>query len=684
MNPIFSLKNFRSFGEDGADFELAPITVLTGCNSAGKSTVVKALLLQEQVSKAIIKKDSTNEIGLHISDKELALGTFKKLLNKYASDDKVTISYQVYSYLLAEEIKVTLEYIEDKKNVSGNGVLSKIQIEKKDGTIVYSEDNLHVPYDISSNREKRNYLSILDNFKRFAVFGRYENARSLKQSYEDDVDFYVESPSKDREQRMQQDIDAFKSVCDELCISRKEEIGYLYSKRTRNIFCDYDLVSQWLDYGTLFYYIPVFKETRDKEKKYLRQYLLKEIDRGEWHDMEEKVQSWVNYFADDFESSSYDSFTDYFLSLEYNALSTDFKEDTHDKDAWEMCAILGGPVYEFETGEITEIPKEKIDEQYHLSREKYEAGWSFMGIVDILDKICNLHGNYKVIMRNDPTKWSIRESLKLFLNAVLFESLSPRFLKDIRYINSSSVQVKRLYSVEETDKFGLCLKQYLKGNQQKFDYQIGTIEINKAKEKYKLGEFLNKWIRLFEIGDKIHIQGTDEGLGVLIYLEKEGDKHLLADEGYGISQLIALLLQIEVQIANATIIQISGSNSMIYKPMPEQSTIYVEEPEVHLHPKFQSQLADMFVEAYQEYKIRFIIETHSEYLIRRLQVMVADSQNTLSTNDVSLNYVEKNDDGVSFNRQIKIKKDGRLDGSFGTGFYDEAGSLSRQLFMLND
>ena len=44
-NPIFSLKNFRSFGEEGADFELAPITVLTGCNSAGKSSLVKALML---------------------------------------------------------------------------------------------------------------------------------------------------------------------------------------------------------------------------------------------------------------------------------------------------------------------------------------------------------------------------------------------------------------------------------------------------------------------------------------------------------------------------------------------------------------------------------------------------------------------------------------------------------------
>ena len=48
-NPIFSLKNFRSFGEEDADFELAPITVLTGCNSAGKSSMAKALMLLSQM-----------------------------------------------------------------------------------------------------------------------------------------------------------------------------------------------------------------------------------------------------------------------------------------------------------------------------------------------------------------------------------------------------------------------------------------------------------------------------------------------------------------------------------------------------------------------------------------------------------------------------------------------------------
>jgi predicted ATPase len=113
-----------------------------------------------------------------------------------------------------------------------------------------------------------------------------------------------------------------------------------------------------------------------------------------------------------------------------------------------------------------------------------------------------------------------------------------------------------------------------------------------------------------------------------------------------------------------------------------QSSICVEEPEVHLHPKYQSMLAEMFVEAYQKYNIHFIIETHSEYLIRKLQVMVADKENVLSPNDVSLNYVEKDENGVSHNRQIKIQEDGRLTEPFGPGFFDESKSLVMQMLKF--
>ena len=145
--------------------------------------------------------------------------------------------------------------------------------------------------------------------------------------------------------------------------------------------------------------------------------------------------------------------------------------------------------------------------------------------------------------------------------------------------------------------------------------------------------------------------------------------------------MVSLLLQIDNSIPlflepdEESIIQ---DREVILEYRPH--IICVEEPENHLHPKFQSLLADMFIEAYKKYNISFIIETHSEYLIRKLQIMVADKENSLTTNDVSLNYIEKDTDGISHNKRIKILEDGGLSDSFGAGFYDEADNLAIQLF----
>ncbi len=62
--------------------------------------------------------------------------------------------------------------------------------------------------------------------------------------------------------------------------------------------------------------------------------------------------------------------------------------------------------------------------------------------------------------------------------------------------------------------------------------------------------------------------------------------------------------------------------------------------------------------------------------------MVADKNNTLASGDVSLNYVEKDDNGVSSNRKIEILDDGRLASSFGSGFFDEATGLSMNLLKM--
>ena len=48
----------------------------------------------------------------------------------------------------------------------------------------------------------------------------------------------------------------------------------------------------------------------------------------------------------------------------------------------------------------------------------------------------------------------------------------------------------------------------------------------------------------------------------------------------------------------------------------------LEEPEANLHPAFQSKLADLFSEVAVDYEQQLIVETHSEYMVRKFQYLV--------------------------------------------------------------
>ena len=109
-------------------------------------------------------------------------------------------------------------------------------------------------------------------------------------------------------------------------------------------------------------------------------------------------------------------------------------------------------------------------------------------------------------------------------------------------------------------------------------------------------------------------------------------------------------------------------------------SIAIEEPEIHLHPRYQSLLADLFVDAYQNFGIHFIVETHSEYLIRKLQNLVA--RGSIKPDTLSFLYVEDGNDSDEKVREIGIAEDGRLTSAFGPGFFDEADSLAMNLLKI--
>ena len=99
-----------------------------------------------------------------------------------------------------------------------------------------------------------------------------------------------------------------------------------------------------------------------------------------------------------------------------------------------------------------------------------------------------------------------------------------------------------------------------------------------------------------------------------------------------------------------------------------------------LHPYYQSLVADLLYDAIQrsDNRLRFIVETHSEYLIRKLQVIVSRfSEKEFEDNPIVVYYFEN--DGQP--RDLEFMKSGRFKNAFGRGFFDEA---SRSKYLLSN
>ncbi|SFC72731.1 AAA family ATPase [Flavobacterium phragmitis] len=106
------------------------------------------------------------------------------------------------------------------------------------------------------------------------------------------------------------------------------------------------------------------------------------------------------------------------------------------------------------------------------------------------------------------------------------------------------------------------------------------------------------------------------------------------------------------------------------------STLIFEQPELHLHPKVQTRLADFFISLNILDK-QCIVETHSEYLINRLRYLVATSNGESLSNNSILYFVEK-ENSLSTYSEIRINKYGVIK-DWPKGFFDESEKLASKM-----
>lgn len=179
---------------------------------------------------------------------------------------------------------------------------------------------------------------------------------------------------------------------------------------------------------------------------------------------------------------------------------------------------------------------------------------------------------------------------------------------------------------------------------------------------------------------KVNLKDIGSGLYNVVVQKDDGTQDNLIDVGYGISQVLPIV----TQLMRIKLFQ----PRRFYGPVnrKNRSTFIIEQPELHLHPGAQAELANLFVDVVaqkNEQPIDVVIETHSEHLIRRLQALVADKNVNITNQDIKIYYVDKNDNNEAYIQEMKLSETGQFENEWPSGFFDKAHELSMELIRNN-
>ncbi|MBK8079888.1 MAG: DUF3696 domain-containing protein [Saprospiraceae bacterium] len=289
--------------------------------------------------------------------------------------------------------------------------------------------------------------------------------------------------------------------------------------------------------------------------------------------------------------------------------------------------------------EVTEMNSETIREGIKVNTKKNATGYEL-----IVNDINNPNLKFQIAVLKyfyelpyQPTKIENIDK-KLFSQNYEFKRLFEKMV----YIGPL-----REYPRREYKWTGSGHSHFGKRGENTIDAMITSFKQN---EKYhskffdvdsSLAELVCKWLIEFGMADDFQIQRISEEKQLYqVSIKTKGAKNWvdICDVGFGVSQLLPII-------------------ALGYY-VPEGTIIIVEQPEIHLHPKVQSGLGDLIIDVALSRKVQFIIESHSEHFLTRIQRRIAE--NYIDDKDVKINFC-KLEDGESKLEELRLNDYGEIE-----------------------
>ncbi|MBP6872885.1 MAG: DUF3696 domain-containing protein [Bacteroidales bacterium] len=613
-----TIENFRLFKKP-ATFDFAPLTLLTGPNNSGKSSLTKSLLILDDSSR----KNAFNELEFNV--RGIDLGDFKSVRNidcKENDDIKfdITLENAREMYIPANkghllnpyETRIKLCYQESP----GSARLRKIQIFDKAYNNKNGIEDLLFGYELIKERDELlallyiNYENLIGQIeqqvKEFKKSIKHHESKTSESIEEGRISVYI--GPKSHELKAGQIFFDFKSVNPLLYRVNKKILDNSKLKpllnqagahaadlfNLLNVFFIQELSYSVIDYNKNLKYI---KETLG----YLR------ADNNKW-------LMFLEYLND----HVFDSFR----FSEFKGYLPDIKKK-----------MLADKLQYVEYPELNNF-QELLIKAYPTDYTKELINRNFKALIDHLFDV---------------------------MNDVLVTSKIRRIKIDYAPADRFKRNKLHYYSDE--------LSPITKNLHSAVRQQV-------AEENWK---FVNHWIKKFKIGERLDISDSS-GIGATISVITKNKSVDISTLGYGYAQLFFLMIKFLCR-------DIKKLNPYSNDFYTETVTLIIEEPESNLHPKLQSLLADFFIDAINKFNVRIILETHSEYLIRKLQYLTA--MKTATCKDTKIYYFNEPDHskrtgGEPLIRKIEILEDGSLTSDFGPGFFDEATNWKFELMRIKN